>query len=129
MGTRIGTAKQRIAMAAALEKWRRAMEAEQRGLGMSREEARAEVDRRWARMKARLDWIDAQFADMVRLHEIVGEQYARFEDEHPEIDWEDPDAPEMPETPELAELHRIEEALTALRLRDEWPAHLYWSQV
>jgi len=122
-------AKHRIAMAARWEEWRRGFEAEQRRWGMSAAEAKAETDRVWARVKARGDWLEAQFDEMIRLHDVVGEQYAAFEDAHPEIDWDDPDAPEMPETAELAALHRIEDAITAVRVRDLWPAHLYWKEV
>jgi len=125
----MGLAKDRIVLAARWEAWRRELEAEHRRLGMSAAEAKAEADRVWARTKARLDWLRAQFDEMMRLEDVFGEQYARFEDAHPEIDWDDPDAPEMPETPEQAELEKIEDAITAVRERDQWPAHLYWGEM
>lgn len=122
-------AKHRIVLAARWEEWRRELEAEHRGMGMSAAEAKAETDKAWARMKARLDWLRGQFDEMMRLHRALAEYWGRYSDEHPEIDFEDPDCPELPEPPEQAELETIEAAIAAVRERDEWPAHLYWKDV
>lgn len=122
-------AKHRIVLAAKWEQWRRGLEDEHRQLGMEPAEAKAEADRAWARMKARLAWVDEQLEAMQRLHDALGEYWGRYADEHPEIDFEDPDCPQPPQPPEQAALERIEEAIAAVRERDQWPPHLYFGDV
>ena len=110
--------------------WRARLLAQLIELGLRDEEAVAEARRAEERMKARLAWLDSLFARTCELYRYLGDYWNDFFEAHPELDEEDPDPALLPpDPPEQAELEAIERALDEVRLRDQWPRHLYFDEV
>jgi hypothetical protein len=110
--------------------WRARVLAQLIELGCPDEEAVAEARRAEERMKARLAWLDSLFVRMFELYRYLGDYWNDFFDAHPELDEEDPDPALLPpDPPEQAELEAIERVLEEVRLRDQWPRHLYFDVV
>ena len=110
--------------------WRARLLAQLIELGCPDEEAVAEARRAEARMKARLAWIDSLYARIFELYRQLGDYWNDYFEAHPELDCEDPDPALLPpDPPEQAELEAIERALEDVRVRDQWPRHLYFDEV
>ncbi|HEY0112171.1 MAG TPA: hypothetical protein VGB59_03355 [Allosphingosinicella sp.] len=100
-----------------------------RGLGMPEAEARAEGVKQAERTKLRLEWMRERFDAFLAMQDKAGDAYLRQMDEHPEVDWEGPDAPELPEPPEEAIAQAIYAEVMAAVHDDQWPRHLHFHEV
>lgn len=97
--------------------------------GFPDDEARAEAERRVARMKLRMAWFHERFQAFVDAQDAVGSCYVNWQDAHPEVDPDDDDAPEPPAA---AALQAVSDALYAeidAARRGRWPRHLHFSDV
>jgi hypothetical protein len=111
------------------EGFRRDVAARLVSLGCPAAEAEAEAALSEERMKLRMEWLRERLDRFLEAQDAAGEAYCRMMDEHPDVDWEDPDAPELPEPPEQAVADSIYVEIAAARDHDRWPRHLHFAMV
>ena len=87
--------------------------------------AATEQEQAAARIAARCAWAEQAVAAFMAAQERVQEAWTRILRELPDLDDEALD--QLPDPPEQAEADALWAEIEAVRDRDRWPRHLYWS--
>jgi hypothetical protein len=116
-------------MASERQEWRAGKLAEYLELGLEDEAAVREARAAEERVEARCAWVKQRIADMRAAQKALDAAWMRILDEHPDVDWESPDAPDLPDPPEQAAFDAIYDEIIAVRDHDRWPRHLHFPEV
>ena len=99
-----------------------------RALLESADQTADEQARLEARVAARVAWVHDAIERLKVAQQRVFDAWDRIFDQLPEdLDDDELEAMDIPDPPEQAELDAIHAEIDAVRERDLWPKHLYWS--